>query len=167
MPHLNYIEKEINNQRSDVILSVTQITSPYIDRLKNNLVNLELQLTDLELKNYDENHPKVKEFRKKIFVTKENLTGEVLKIAEGENLIDPVSQIRTHLQKQITLRAELVTFQTKAKDLKKIINNYTSELSTLPEKELNVARLERDRTENNEIYKMLMRKMEEAQIIEE
>ena len=58
---LRYIEEVISKQRSDVILSVTQITSPYINRLKSNLVDLELQLTDLELKNYDENHPKIQE----------------------------------------------------------------------------------------------------------
>ena len=164
---LRYIEGEITKQRSDVISSVTQITSPYINRLKSNLMELELQLTDLELKNYDENHPKIQELKRKIFETKENLTGEVLKIAEGENLIDPVSQIRTHLQKQISLRAEFVTYQTKAKDLKEIIKNYNIELSHLPEKELNVARLERDRTVNNEIYMMLLKKMEEARIMEE
>ena len=164
---LRYIEGEISKQRSDVISSVTQITSPYINRLKSNLMELELQLTDLELKNYDENHPKIQELKRKIFETKENLTGEVLKIAEGENLIDPVSQIRTHLQKQISLRAEFVTYQTKAKDLKEIIKNYNIELSHLPEKELNVARLERDRTVNNEIYMMLLKKMEEARIMEE
>ena len=164
---LRYIEGEISKQRSDVISSVTQITSPYINRLKSNLVDLELQLTDLELKNYEENHPKIQELKRKIFETKENLTGEVLKIAEGENLIDPVSQIRTHLQKQILLRAEFVTYQTKAKDLKEIIKNYNIELSHLPEKELNVARLERDRTVNNEIYMMLLKKMEEARIMEE
>ena len=164
---LRYIEGEITKQRSDVISSVTQITSPYINRLKSNLMELELQLTDLELKNYDENHPKIQELKRKIFETKENLTGEVLKIAEGENLIDPVSQIRTHLQKQILLRAEFVTYQAKAKDLKEIIKNYNIELSHLPEKELNVARLERDRTVNNEIYMMLLKKMEEARIMEE
>ena len=164
---LRYIEGEITKQRSDVISSVTQITSPYINRLKSNLMELELQLTDLELKNYDENHPKIQELKRKIFETKENLTGEVLKIAEGENLIDPVSQIRTHLQKQILLRAEFVTYQTKTKDLKEIIKNYNIELSHLPEKELNVARLERDRTVNNEIYMMLLKKMEEARIMEE
>ena len=164
---LRYIEGEITKQRSDVISSVTQITSPYINRLKSNLMELELQLTDLELKNYEENHPKIQELKRKIFETKENLTGEVLKIAEGENLIDPVSQIRTHLQKQILLRAEFVTYQTKAKDLKEIIKNYNIELSHLPEKELNVARLERDRTVNNEIYMMLLKKMEEARIMEE
>jgi len=164
---LRYIEEEISKQRSDVISSVTQITSPYINRLKGNLVDLELQLTELELKNYDESHPKIQELKKKILETKENLTREVLKIAEGENLIDPVSQIRSHLQKQISLRAEFVAYKTKAKDLKKIINNYTSELSTLPEKELNVARLKRDKTVNNEIYMMLLKKMEEARIMEE
>ena len=164
---LRYIEGEITKQRSDVISSVTQITSPYINRLKSNLMELELQLTDLELKNYEENHPKIQELKRKIFETKENLTGEVLKIAEGENLIDPVSQIRTHLQKQILLRAEFVTYQAKAKDLKEIIKNYNIELSHLPEKELNVARLERDRTVNNEIYMMLLKKMEEARIMEE
>ena len=51
---LRYIEGEISKQRSDVISSVTQITSPYINRLKSNLVDLELQLTDLEIKNYNE-----------------------------------------------------------------------------------------------------------------
>lgn len=164
---LRYIEGEISKQRSDVISSVTQITSPYINRLKSSLVDLELQLTDLELKNYDKSHPKIQELNKKIQETKDNLTGEVLKIAEGENLIDPVSQIRTYLGKQISLRAELVTYQTKAQDLKKIIDNYNSELSNLPEKELNVARLERDRTVNNQIYMMLLKKMEEARITEE
>jgi len=164
---LRYIEGEISAQRSDVISSVTQITSPYINRLKSGLVELELQLTDLELKNYDKSHPKVQELNKKIQETKDNLTAEVLKIAEGENLIDPVSQIRTYLGKQISLRAELVTYQTKAQDLKKIIDNYNSELSDLPEKELNVARLERDKAVNDKMYMMLLQKKEEARIIEE
>ena len=164
---LRYIEGEINRQRSDVIQAVTQITSSYINRLKSNLVELELQLNELELQKYDENHPKMRELSGKIEETKDNLTTEVLKIAEGENLIDPVSQIRNLLQKQIFLRAEFVTYQAKAKDIKKVINNYNSELSNLPEKELNVARLQRDKAVNDNIYMMLLQKREEARILEE
>lgn len=163
---LAVIQDKLATEREDLVPTITKVTSPWAQKLKQQLVELEFQYTTLKVGDYAEDHPKMQLLRKQIEETKENLKKESLKIASGENIIDPIAQIQKFMEESISLDIEIQTYQAQEKALKEFIEGYKRNLNTLPDKELRLAQLLRDREVNEKIYMMLLQKREEAKIAE-
>ena len=163
---LNYIRGKIEEQRAELVPRVTQITSPLVEKLKQQLVELEAQYAELEVQNYPEDEPRVRMLREQIEQTKRKLKEEMMKIVEGEEIIDPLTQMRKFVDESIELEVNLHACKAREDVLQKIMEGYREELSKLPEKELRLAQLMREREINERLYIMLMEKREEARIAE-
>ena len=159
-----FIQKKLAKERKDLVPTITQTTSPWAQKLKETLIDLEVQITTLKVQNYGDDHPKVKSLQNQIEQTKKSLEEETLKITQGENIIDPLSQIQDYLQELISLDIELETYKAQKNALEKIIANYNRHLVAVPEKEMQLAQLIREREVNNQIYTTLLQKREEARI---
>ena len=163
---LNYIRGKIEEQRAELVPRVTQITSPLVEKLKQQLVELEAQYAELEVQNYPEDEPRVRMLREQIEQTKRKLKQEMMKIVEGEEIIDPLTQMRRFVDESIELEVNLHACRAREDVLQKIMEEYKEELSKLPEKELRLAQLMREREINERLYIMLTEKREEARIAE-
>ncbi len=163
---LAFVKDKLSQEREELVPYITTITSPWAQELKKKLVDLEVQYTTLRVQDYSENHPKMRQLRSQIEEAKKNLKEETLKIAKGENTIDPLSEIQKHLEEIATLEVEIHTDEAEEKALKKVLNSYNNSLSTLPQKELELGKLQRDKAVADEIYTMLLQKREEAKIKE-
>lgn len=163
---LKYIKEKIKEQKKGLVPTITEVTSPWIQKLKENLVDLEVQYTNLRVQNYSSNHPKMTQLKNEIEKTKKNLKKETVKLAQGQNLIDPLSQIQKFLEESISLDVEIETYKAQENALKRIIDNYNFSLKSVPEKELELERLIRGKNINEQIYTMLLQKYEEMKIAE-
>ena len=163
---LSFIQDRLSEERADLVPAITKITSPWAQKLKEQLVELEVQYTTLKVQNYAEDHPKMYKLKRQIEQTKNNLRNESLKIAAGENIVDPISQIQNYMEESINLEIEIQTYQAQEKTLKEVIDNYKRNLNTLPDKELHLAQLMRDKEVNEKIYTLLLEKKQEAKIAE-
>jgi len=163
---LKFVQNKLSQEREELVPSITTTTSPWAQRLKENLIELEVQYTTLKVQDYDDSHPQMKKLKSQIDETKKNLREETLKIAKGENTIDPLSQIQRNLEEIATLEVEIHTHQAQEKALKQVLNSYNQSLKTVPEKELELGRLMRDKAVADNIYTMLLQQREEAKITE-
>ena len=163
---LNYIRGKIEEQRAELVPRVTQITSPLVEKLKQQLVELEAQYAELEVQNYPEDEPRVRMLREQIEQTKRKLKQEMMKIVEGAEIIDPLTQMRKFVDESIELEVNLHACKARENVLQRIMEEYKEELSKLPEKELRLAQLMREREINERLYIMLTEKREEARIAE-
>jgi len=163
---LNYIRGKIEEQRAELVPRVTEITSPLVEKLKQQLVELEAQYAELEVQNYPEDEPRVRMLREQIEQTKRKLKQEMMKIVEGEEIVDPLTQMRKFVDESIELEVNLHACKAREDVLQKIMEGYKKELGRLPEKELRLAQLMREREINERLYIMLAEKREEARIAE-
>jgi tyrosine-protein kinase Etk/Wzc len=163
---VDYIQGILAQQREDLVPKITEVTSPWIQKQKEVLVDLEVRYTSLGVQNYSSDHPQMIKLKDEIRQTRENIRNETLKIAKGESIIDPLSQIEKYLEESIALDIEIETFKAQEEALRKIINRYNDSLRPVPEKELALARLMRDEQVNEQVYMMLLNKREEAKIAE-
>lgn len=163
---LEYIGQQIAKEKQGLVPSLTNITSPWTNKLKDQLVDLELQYTELKLQNYSEDHPRMLQLKERINQTKENLTSEALKLAEGEGLVDAFSQIRSYLEESLSLQVEIETYKAREATVSKTIHEYDKLLDDFPSQELQMARLTREKDVNEQTYLLLMQKREEARISE-
>lgn len=163
---LDALRGELAEQRASVVPSISTITSAWADSLRRGLVSLEVQYDNLLVKGYDQDHPEMTKILREIGRTKEKLSAEILRVAEGENLLDPMSQIanlsREALSQEIDIKADSV----REASLRGVLLTYDSKMERLPDKELSLARLTRSQMVNENIYRMLLEKFEEARITE-
>ena len=163
---LVHIQKKLEEQRGEVISSVVKTTSPWIRKLKETLIELEVQYTVLQVQDYPEDHPKMVRLKEEIDQTRGKLTRQALKLADGESMLDPLSQIPNFLQQIVSLQTQLEAHRSKEHVLEEVIDSYGRQLRTLPEKELTLAQLTRAKEVNDRIYMMLLEKREETRITE-
>jgi len=160
------IQENLAKQKEDLVPAVTEISTPWAQKLKEKLIELQTQLMELTIQNYPEDHPKIVQLKQDIEQTKQNLKVEALKLAKGESLFDPIGQMEKYVSEALSLQIELVTLKAQEEALQKTINEYNKVLSTLPEREFALARLTREREVNQKLYMMLLEKREEAKISE-
>lgn len=163
---LSFLKRKVSKERKDLVPNITTITSPRAQQLKNALIELEVKLTNLKIQGYKENHPQVVKIKSQIENVKEGLKKETLKIANGENIIDPLSQIQRDLENIANLEVQIYTHRAHAKALKDILNAYNKKLKDLPHHELKLGDLIREKEINDNIYTMLLQKREESKIKE-
>jgi len=164
---LGSINKSLDAGRKDLVPSATEVGSSRLTRLRERLVELQLQSTDLQLRGYTAGHPKMDEITNEITQTKENLSQEARTIAEGGGeLSDPIAQLARYGDEQLALNIEIETMRAREKAFERVIGQYDATLSHLPEKELTLARLTRERDVNRQIFDNLMQKLEETKISE-
>lgn len=163
---LNFLRRKLTEERKDLVPSATFITSPWISKLKENLIELEYMYTNLKVLDYAENHPKLVTIKAQINETKKNLKDEMLKIARGETTIDPLSQIEKSLEEIAVLEIEIHTYEAKKEALSDVLEKYSVMLASMPQKEFELGQLIRNKDVSDKIYTMLLEKYEEAKLSE-
>ncbi len=166
---LSVTQKKLDEQKQDLTSSITQINSPLTVKLKEKLVELEIRYSNLLVQNYPEDHPKMKDLKSEINQTKQALVQSTMQILQGEKLkgvIDPISQLQKYLEESISFDVELQALGAQEAHLRKILDNYSGHLKELPDKELALVRLMRDKEVNNKIYTKLLEEREQARISE-
>ena len=117
------------------------------------------------LEQYTENHPTVIALRAQINQVSAKLTEEVEKVVGSETM--SVSPIYQDLRRRLVSgQAVVVGLEAKVEALTNMRLAAEAELASIPEKEMDVARLMRDQRVNEEIYVMLRSKYEEMRISE-
>jgi len=163
---LNFVRQKIHSEQSELMPNVTESIIPRLEKLSNRLVDLELQRTDLLMKGYSNQHPKLVKLDEEIQQSRQNLSRETGELIQKGKFVDPLSQLKDFLQESITLEANFKAYQAQERTLQKILDEYDQKIQILPDLELQLARLIRDVETNEKIYTMLMEERERTRIVE-
>ena len=114
---------------------------------------------------YGDQHDAVKSTRKRISTLKDQLDKEIQTlISRGGTVSDPIEYRQELIGSLLTAQATLAGFKAKADEYKKLMAHYNSQIEKLPQKQMEFARLERDRTVLSETYMFMRHKLEEARV---
>ena len=163
---LEFVQQKIQSEQKDLMPSAVETISPRLEKLKDKLVDLELQRTDLLMKGYTTQHPKLEKLTEDIAQTRESLSNETQELIQKGKFVDPLSQLRDFLQEAITVEANLKAYEAQENTLTRILDEYNKKIQVLPELELQLARRIRDVNTNEKIYTMLMEERERTRIVE-
>ena len=130
------------------------------------LVSQQVAYANLLVSGYGREHPQMKKLTSEIERTKQQLTSEVLRVAQGESMVDPMSRVAELSREALSLEIDIQTDSTREAGLRTILNGYDRQMERLPSKELQLARLTRSQQVNDNIYRLLLEKFEEARITE-
>lgn len=161
---LEHTRRQLANEQQTVVSQTTITKNPLIQALQGKLSDLETQLAGAEEK-YTEKHPTVLALKAQIADVKEQMSQEVAKIISAETkTINPIYQ--GLLQEVVTLQTEVLALETRYNTLGRLVADIDATFKSLPAKELELARLERNAKVTEGIYVMLKQKYEEMRITE-
>lgn len=147
-----------------VTASQTVTENPLLKEYQSHLSELEVTLAG-EQQKYTAQHPLIASLKAEINEIKSKINQETARIVASEtSSINPVYQ--ELLRSIVTAEAELAGLEARKKILQELIKENETFLTSLPRNELNIIRLTRDKEVTQQLYVMLLEKMEEIRIQE-
>lgn len=162
---LNYMKNQLGKSKQTLEGEIARVSSPLVLQLRMEMAQIERVIAVYLSQGVDENDPQVQRERGKLNGIKDRLTEETRKlIVGGLPPDDPLAQAQDLVVKILAAETEVGALQAKADGLKRVVDGYTAKLEALPDKNVQLARLERNRKVDENLYMMMREKFEESRI---
>lgn len=166
---LSYVNEQLDKSKMN-FNTESLLANPFIDEIKKQMAELETRkatyiATLINQGVYSEHDPTIQGYDEKIRLLSDKLKSRVAKLASSE-VGDPLAFSENLFQRKIELEVEMQSLQPRIDALKKIVNEYNSQLESIPSKSLHLARLERAAKLDEKITLMMKEKYEESRITE-
>lgn len=161
-----YFEKQLSEDEKEFTERVANTLDVQLYSIRQELSSLEAEFISTKSKQ-GEGHPAVIDLNKKINALKNILNKETKKyINQGINVANPIEYRQAVMDSVINLDVSISGHNSKLLELKKLVDKYEIQLSSLPKKYLEYSRFQRDRVILDETYSLMKQKLEEAKINE-
>ena len=159
---LNEIKGQFDNV-SKVWVSSTYISdNPVVQMLRTRLTDLEIKYAQLS-REFSSDDPQLSHVEVQIEETKKELKSKVETVVAGKT--ETINPIYTELySKIVNYESEVNALEAKEDALATLVVRYENEVNRLPQQELTLARLEREKRVNTELYGGLVNAKNEAEI---
>ncbi|MBC7185486.1 MAG: polysaccharide biosynthesis tyrosine autokinase [Calditrichaeota bacterium] len=166
---LKFIDEQLEKSRQHFDIDAVS-ASPYLQEIKRQLAEKEASLAVfmaqlVEVGALEEKRSDIQLRQKQIEALKDKFKEEVTRLAASE-MLDPMSVSTALFQRKIEVETELQSLQPRVEALQGIVNRFNREMEALPEKALELARLQRAAQVDEKLYVMLQEKYQESRITE-
>ncbi len=162
---LEYLKGLLGKSKESLEAEIARVSSPLVLQLRNELADIERTIAVFLSQGVGENDRQVGQEQDKLKAIKSRLTEEIRKIiVEGLPSGDPLAQAQGLVVKILETETEMSSFMARANALEQVVISYSSKLESLPEKNVQLARLERNRKVDENLYMMMREKYEESRI---
>ncbi|MBC8205450.1 polysaccharide biosynthesis tyrosine autokinase [bacterium] len=164
---LDVLKRKMADTKSTLVDDISNITSPLILELQNQIAEKQSRIANLLAKGYPGTDETVQSIEREIEFLKSKLMEETKKIASsGIVSTDPIKTTQQLFDDILRVDIEIKSLTSRTESLREILQSFDLRLDLLPEKSLTLARLLRDAELNEKIYLMLNEKYEESRIAE-
>jgi len=143
----------------------TRSDAPQVQNLWDRLTYLENKKADLIIQGVDKKDSRITDLEGDIKRTANELRQKLSELLSSGSMAD-FPEIQTLFSKSLELKVEVMVARAKENAYKRIVQEYERKMEAVPDQEVKLARLERERDANKKIYMMLLEKSEEARISE-
>ena len=169
---LAYLKSRLDENKKSLVEDMVKLSNPVLEQLQKNMAKLEAEKAAYEAQLIGAGYTskgdvKLAQMENRLSGIKKKIVEETKKLVKSDlSGINPLGQSENLITQILELKTTRESLNAKLSALKSIINDYTQKLEALPDKSLELARLERDVQVNTKIYVMLREKYEEARIKE-
>ncbi|HCP17102.1 MAG: Capsular exopolysaccharide family [candidate division TA06 bacterium 32_111] len=162
-----YLLKELDQTQKEMIENISSYRTDVMENIFAEISKLETDKAYFISQGYSNDHPKILQINSKIESLKKQLKDETEKsLKENRVQQNPLKYSGEIIQQIAEINNNVSLLQAKAEGLKKVIDVYNSKLENVPDKSIQLVRLERNAKVNEDIYLMLKRRYEEAKLQE-
>ena len=163
---MRFIDSRLSEEEKNLKEQLLNSIDARLTALRTEIAQTEANLVRNE-STYGVNHEAVLSLQSKLNRLKAELEEQTNQLIEsGTSVTDPIQYRQALMDTSLYLESRLANYQSQAREYKKIVDQYTRELNTLPAKSVQFAQLERDRSVLAETYSLIRQKLEEARITE-
>jgi len=159
---IDLTKRQLAGREPVIITSETIDLNPAVNRLNSELQQSQAKLDDLMVNNPDS--PDITSLQLGIEDTREKLRLETEKLVGSETAQTAPLFYKRLEQKLKDAQKEADELKARKKNLEGLVKEYEQRIETLPEQERKLALLTRDTEVNDNIYKMLLLKVEENKL---
>lgn len=168
---LIYIDDQLGKNKQNINIESIQ-SAPFLKELSQQMVELETQramyialLMDEGV--YDPNNPdsKLRRYNEQSKILTQKYKSEITQLVATET-VDPIALSENLLQRKLEIEATIQSLLPKVRALKKLVDQYNSDMEKIPDRGLKLARLERSAMLDEKITLMMKEKYEETRITE-
>jgi capsular exopolysaccharide synthesis family protein len=162
---LAYLTARLDSAQLQMIPSVEDVKTPLARQLREELVQREATYATLLARGYDEDHPQLRRERTAIEDLRSRLTDEVSSLVMS-NIDDPLDQAANLMVMILEAQVDILMTRVSTTALSEEIEAYENRVAGLPDIEVQLIRLEREKRVAEEIFTMLKTRYEEVRISE-
>jgi len=168
------LQEKLEERKLSLPNDLSEISTPYLKSLQQQLAQIVADKTvyvialqsEAQSSNTKFFEASIKQYDDKINALKQQLQNEADKITGSSMVTDPLQLSQDMVSKLLSLDGEIKASSAKINALQDVVGDYNGRLEVLPNKILELARLERRRKVDEETYMMMTQKMEETKIQE-
>jgi capsular exopolysaccharide synthesis family protein len=163
-----YLNDQLSDSEKALMEEITNTNNPMIVALRGKIAELEAQkVQQMVDEGWNDKSFQARDFERRILEMKEKLTGitESL-ILSGWSEEDPFAASQEIFNKIVEQEVEVHSARSRAGEYKKLVDQMSGRLTSLPVQTLQYARLERDLKLNEKLYLTMKQKYEESRITE-
>jgi capsular exopolysaccharide synthesis family protein len=160
------IKTKLTEQEKSLLTEASQTSYNVLVDLKRQLTNLENEKANLLIQGYTNEDQKIQKINHSIESLKAKMSTVVKELLQKEGTLDPLVQMEDFMQQSVNLAIDYAVAKSRIEALEEALGYYRSKLNRIPKRELELARLEREKEANSKIYLMLLERREQAQISE-
>tara|TARA_B100001123_G_scaffold450039_1_gene618180 strand:+ start:72 stop:2435 length:2364 start_codon:yes stop_codon:yes gene_type:complete len=171
LSEINIRKEKINLLKSRLSQEEKNLADQLLNNINTQLISLRIEIGKLEsqlMQNttlYGEDHGAVKELQTKINVLKGQLNSKVAAlISNGITVQDPLVARQEIITNLLTLDSEIMGMELKIGETKRLQKIFLSKLDDLPQKQLELALLQRGSDILSQHYSQIRKKLEEARL---
>ena len=166
------LEQQLNERKETLSADLSEISSGYLLSLQSQLAQAEAEKTKYmmaiqsEVQDASKQHfeSRLKVYDERIIALRDKLDEEAKKISSSNMVSDPFQLSQQLLTQYLEVDSKIKAGTATINALQEVVSEYGGRLNFLPEKTLELARLERKRKVDEETYVMLTQKLEETKI---
>jgi polysaccharide biosynthesis transport protein len=165
---VNYLKSQLSESEKALVEEIANTNNPMIVALRGKIAELEAQkVQQMVDEGWNDQSLQARDYGRRILEMKEKLTGitESL-ILSGWSEEDPFAASQEIFNKIVEQEVEVHSTRSRAKEYKKLVDQMSDRLTSLPVQTLQYARLERDLRLNESLYLTMKQKYEESRITE-
>jgi len=162
-----YLTATLNETQKNLVDDISKYKTIVMEEILAEITKTESMKANYISQGYSYDHPKIKEMDKRIEQLKEQLRTESAKTYQDRLVAaDPVKYSNQIVEDLLTLNTELAFLNAQKEGLSLVVEAYNRQIEKLPDQAVQLARLQRNATVNEEIYLMLKKRYEEAKLQE-
>lgn len=163
---INAVKSKLNEQQKALLTEASQTSYNVLVDLKRQLTTLENEKANLLIQGYAPEDQKILKINESIQSLKDKMSTVARDLLQKEGTLDPLVQMEDFMQQSVNLTIDYAVAKSRIEALDEALAYYKNRLNKIPKRELELARLEREKEANKDIYLMLLEKREQAQIEE-
>jgi succinoglycan biosynthesis transport protein ExoP len=161
---LRAVRGTIATQRQGIVPNVTNTASLSSQGMKQRLVTLQQQYAQLSVQGYASDHPRMVQLRQEITQAKQTLATEAANLTRSGATSDPIATLDQYSQQALALQVQVQSLRAREASLQRTVSEYKGQLTRLPNLEVGLARLTRERDANQKTYTSLLDNRESIRV---